>query len=169
MNNKTFENYKNIVFVHKFLNEYNFEFKIIFLDGKILLKNGKYNIQGKIYNCEYDDCIKIYNNNIDINNEIFYEIKNNILKSVESNKKKDEIYFNCSNKKNELSKLIYSLKNKLSNLDSEQNIKDEVNNFIKINEKKFKEMEREKDLLKKIKIIDDIKKVIEIYIQNNNL
>ena len=35
--------------------------------------------------------------------------------------------------------------------------------------KKIKEMEREKDLLKKIKIIDDIKKAIEIYIQNNNL
>ena len=167
-NNKTIKNYKQIVFVHKFLNEYYFGVKIIFLDGEIQLKNGKSNIQGKIYNCEYDDCIKI-NNNIDINSEKFKEIKINILKSVECNKKKDEIYFNYSNKRNELSKLIYSLKNKLSNLDSEQSIKDEVNYFIKTNEKKIKEIEKEKDLLKKINIMDEIKKEIEGYIQNKNL
>ncbi len=139
------------------------------MNGEIYLNNGKYNIQGKIYNCEYDDCIKMHNNNININNEQLNEMKNNIIKSVESNKKKDEIYLNCTNKKNDLNKLIYSLKNKLSNLDSEQDIKDEVNHFIKINEKKIKEMEKEKDLLKKIDIIDGIKKDIEKYIKDNNL
>ena len=89
------------------------------MNGEIDLNNGKYNIQGKIYNCEYDDCIKMHNNNIDINNEQLNEIKNNIIKSVESKKTKDEIYLNCTNKKNELNKLIYSLNNKLFNLDSE--------------------------------------------------
>ena len=89
------------------------------MNGEIYLNNGKYNIQGKIYNCEYDDCIKMHNNNIDINNEQLNEIKNNIIKSVESKKTKDEIYLNCTNKKNELNKLIYSLNNKLFNLDSE--------------------------------------------------
>ena len=168
-NNKTIQNYKKIVFVHTFFNEYNSGIKIIFLNGEIYLNNGKYNIQGKIYNCEYDDCIKMHNNNININNEQLNEMKNNIIKSVESNKKKDEIYLNCTNKKNDLNKLIYSLKNKLSNLDSEQDIKDEVNHFIKINEKKIKEMEKEKDLLKKIDIIDGIKKDIEKYIKDNNL
>ena len=81
------------------------------MNGEIYLNNGKYNIQGKIYNCEYDDFIKMHNNNIDINNEQLNEIKNNIIKSVESKKTKDGIFLYCINKKNELNKLIYSLKN----------------------------------------------------------
>ena len=93
--------------------------------------------------------------------------KNNIFNFVSKNQKIDDLYFNYACKKNELSKLIYSLKNQLLKFNG--NKKEEFKIIISEEEKKIKSIEKEINLsvVDKSKKIDEIKNKIEELIEIN--
>jgi hypothetical protein len=155
-----------IIFSHSFINnfydEYKFQIKIYFLNGNLIGRDFK----GNISYCDYDDCISLQKQTFLSENEI-EDKKNNIFNFVSKNQKIDDLYFNYACKKNELSKLIYSLKNKLLKFNG--NKKEEFKIIISEEEKKIKSIEKEINLsvVDKSKKIDEIKNKIEELIEIN--
>ena len=159
------DNFK-IIFSHFFINnfydEYKFQIKIYFLNGNLIGRDFK----GNIFYCDYDDCISLQNQTFLSENDI-EDKKNNIFNFVSKNQKIDDLYFNYACKKNELSKLIYSLKNQLLKFNG--NKKEEFKIIISEEEKKIKSIEKEINLsvVDKSKKIDEIKNKIEELIEIN--
>ena len=159
------DNFK-IIFSHFFINnfydEYKFQIKIYFLNGNLIGRDFK----GNISYCDYDDCISLQKQTFLSENDI-EDKKNNIFNFVSKNQKIDDLYFNYACKKNELSKLIYSLKNQLLKFNG--NKKEEFKIIISEEEKKIKSIEKEINLsvVDKSKKIDEIKNKIEELIEIN--
>ena len=149
-------------FINNFYDEYKFQIKIYFLNGNLIGRDFK----GNIFYCDYDDCISLQKQTFLSENDIKNK-KNNIFNFVSKNQKIDDLYFNYACKKNELSKLIYSLKNKLLKFNG--NKKEEFKIIISEEEKKIKSIEKEINLsvVDKSKKIDEIKNKIEELIEIN--